>query len=285
MSYKRGRSKNNVTYLHKKNKKSVKNVKRKKNVKKRKVNLKNLSILVVGILILSFGLFKAGQGVTTLVKNIASKTTQTSEAETIELEKQFDMGEEQGLSTKKYTIFIDPGHGGEDNGMQNKETEVYEKDITLAIGKKLASKLSKHTDVDVVMSRSDSSKNLTTTERIEEASKAKADVMISLHMNAEYGGNTASGVEVYYKKDDINKTNELASLIQDSIKSYVEIRDRGVGVGRFDILDKSTVSAIMIKCGFITNTEEVKNLTGDKYLDEFTEGIAQGILSYIDANK
>ncbi|SCH18759.1 N-acetylmuramoyl-L-alanine amidase LytC precursor [uncultured Clostridium sp.] len=285
MSYKRGRSKNNVTYLHKKNKKSVKNVKRKKNVKKRKVNLKNLSILVVGILILSFGLFKAGQGVTTLVKNIASKTTQTSEAETIELEKQFDMSEEQGLSTKKYTIFIDPGHGGEDNGMQNKETEVYEKDITLAIGKKLASKLSKHTDVDVVMSRSDSSKNLTTTERIEEASKAKADVMISLHMNAEYGGNTASGVEVYYKKDDINKTNELASLIQDSIKSYVEIRDRGVGVGRFDILDESTVSAIMIKCGFITNTEEVKNLTDDKYLDEFTEGIAQGILSYIDANK
>ncbi|WP_195250753.1 N-acetylmuramoyl-L-alanine amidase [Romboutsia sp. 1001713B170207_170306_H8] len=285
MSYKRGRSKNNVTYLHKKNKKSVKNVKRKKNVKKRKVNLKNLSILVVGILILSFGLFKAGQGVTTLVKNIASKTTQTSEAETIELEKQFDMSEEQGLSTKKYTIFIDPGHGGEDNGMQNKETEVYEKDITLAIGKKLASKLSKHTDVDVVMSRSDSSKNLTTTERIEEASKAKADVMISLHMNAEYGGNTASGVEVYYKKDDINKTNELASLIQDSIKSYVEIRDRGVGVGRFDILDESTVSAIMIKCGFITNTEDVKNLTDDKYLDEFTEGIAQGILSYIDANK
>lgn len=285
MSYKRGKSKNNVTYLHKKNNK---NVKRKKVVKKRKINLKNLSILVVGILILSFGLFKAGQSVTTLVKNIASKTIQTSDAETVETPeatKQFDVSDEQGLSTKKYTIFIDPGHGGDDNGMQNDETEIYEKDITLGIGKKLALKLSKYSDVDVVMSRSDSTKNLTTSERIEEASKAKADVMISLHMNAEYGGNTASGIEVYYKKDDINKTNELASLIQTSIKSYVDVRDRGVGVGRFDILDKSTVSAIMIKCGFITNPEEVKNLTDDKYLDEFAEGIAQGILSYIDANK
>ena len=108
---------------------------------------------------------------------------------------------------------------------------------------------------------------------------------VSLQLNSEYGGNTANGVEIYYKESELYNVDELARYVQDSIVSYVGLKDRGVGVGNFGVLRSATMPAIIIKCGFITNPEEEKKLTDDKFINEFTEGIAQGILSYIDDNK
>lgn len=287
MSQKSGKNKNNVTYLNKSktNKSKANSVRSKKTVKRRKINIKNLAILVLGVLILSFGIIQSTKGITTLVKNISDKVVKTSEAESVELKNQFDLSEEQDSSIKKYTVFIDPGHGGDDNGMQNKETGKYEKEITLDIGKKISSKLSKYNDIDVVISRTDNTKNISTSERLEEATKSNADIIVSLQMNSEYGGNTASGVDIYYKSAELHEGKELATLIQESIKSYVEVKDRGVGMGDFDILKETTLPSVIINCGFITNPSDVKNLSNESYLNEFTEGIAQGILSYIDAHK
>ncbi len=44
---------------------------------------------------------------------------------------------------EKYTVFIDPGHGGNDKGTESKTSNRYEKDLNLQIAKKLANKLSK----------------------------------------------------------------------------------------------------------------------------------------------
>ena len=48
-----------------------------------------------------------------------------------------------------------------------------------------------------------------------------------------------------------------------------------------DSYKNGTVGAI-IYTGFITNEKESKNLTTDKYTERLGEGIAQGILSYVD---
>ena len=45
------------------------------------------------------------------------------------------------------------------------------------------------------------------------------------------------------------------------------------------------MTAIMIRCGFISNPEEEKKFTDEAFLNEYADGLAQGILSYIDANK
>ncbi len=43
--------------------------------------------------------------------------------------------------------------------------------------------------------------------------------------------------------------------------------------------------AALIECGFLTNPEEEKKLLSDSYQNKLAEGIAQGILSYLDNKK
>ena len=284
MSYRSNKGRNNVTYLHKNKKNNSRTSKNKKLNKKRKINKAKLSILVLGILFFSFGTIKATQSVAEVVKNVSYKMGKNNDEPVVEAEKQFDLSEEQKQSNKKYTVFVDPGRGGDDKGLQSKTTKNYEKDITLEIGKRLASKLSNQSDINVIVSRSEDV-NISTSERVNQAKQQKADFLVSLQLNSEYGGNTANGVEIYYKKDELYRVDELARYVQDSIVSYVDLKDRGIGIGDFGVLREATMPAIVIKCGFITNPEEEKKLTDEKFLNEFTEGIAQGILSYIDANK
>ena len=42
--------------------------------------------------------------------------------------------------------------------------------------------------------------------------------------------------------------------------------------------------AVLVECGFLTNDEEAKNLKDEEYQETLAEGIAQGILTYLDTN-
>ena len=244
-----------------------------------------MGILVISLCIVLIGVFQLTKGVGSFIKTATSKIDAQSTEEIPEATKQFDVSEEASSNTKKYTIFIDPGHGGDDKGFKSNSTENYEKDLTLRIGKKVASKLSSYDDVNVLISRSDDV-NLTNEERLEQAVSQKADILVSLQMNTEGTNKTsASGMEVYYKKDDVNNASELATYVHDSILAYVSLKDRGIGASTDGILKNANMTAIMIRCGFISNPEEEKNFTDEKFLNEYADGVAQGILSYIDSQK
>ena len=57
--------------------------------------------------------------------------------------------------SRRYKIYIDPGHGGNDVGTISKSGKVYEKDIVLEISKKVVEELSNYSNVDVIVSRSE----------------------------------------------------------------------------------------------------------------------------------
>jgi N-acetylmuramoyl-L-alanine amidase len=86
---------------------------------------------------------------------------------------------------KNRTIIVDAGHGGPDNGMHGPiggRTTLYEKDITLAVSKRLARTLEER-GIDVVMTRSrDTLIALSDRGRI--ANQRKGDLFISIHVNA-----------------------------------------------------------------------------------------------------
>ncbi len=253
--------------------------------RKNKVSKTKVGILVIGLCIILVGTFQAISGISTIIKNTTSKIDAQVTEEVPEATKQFDISEEANSNAKKYTIFIDPGHGGDDKGFKSNSTENYEKDLTLLIGKKVASKLSSYDDVNVLISRSDDV-NLTNEERLEQAVSQKADILVSLQMNTEGSNKTsASGMEVYYKNSDVNNASELATYVHDSILAYVPLKDRGIGQSTDGILKNANMTAIMIRCGFISNPEEEKNFTDEAFLNEYADGLSQGILSYIDANK
>lgn len=183
---------------------------------------------------------------------------------------------------KNHTIFIDASFGGTENGYTTKNG-VKAKDITLSLAKKVNKELSKHSDIDVVMSRMDDIR-LSSDERLDLINNSNADLMVSIRTNGQSSGFTATGIECYFNEEN-NYSKEsfnLANIVQDMTLNYVDAKKRYIINANFDILNKSNMPSIIIQTGFITTPSDEKNLTNEKYQDELASGIAQGILNYID---
>lgn len=127
---------------------------------------------------------------------------------------------------KKFTIVLDAGHGGSDHGANRHYGDlgtVREKDVTLAITLKLGRMLEKNKDYKVIYTRKiDEFPSLT--ERTTLANRSKADLFISIHVNAST--KTAPyGTETFVQGPDQNKTNlEVAKAENDVI--YLDDKDR-----------------------------------------------------------
>ena len=107
-----------------------------------------------------------------------------------------------------FTVVVDPGHGGRDPGAIGSNSK--EKDIVLAVGKKLGDLIKdNHKDVHVIFTRN-TDKFVELDKRAVIANKAKADLFISLHCNALDKRRTSpQGVETYVlglhrSKDNLN---------------------------------------------------------------------------------
>ena len=104
---------------------------------------------------------------------------------------------------KHRLVVVDAGHGGPDRGMQGpigQRTTLYEKDITLAIAKKLARELESR-GVDVLMTR-ETDTLIALGDRGKIANRAKGDLFISIHVNAANPNwkdpAAARGIETYF---------------------------------------------------------------------------------------
>lgn len=93
-----------------------------------------------------------------------------------------------------YTIVIDPGHGGKDAGALGSQGN-QEKNIVLAIAKRLAKKINENKNMRAILTR-DSDKFLSLRERLQFTRKNDADVFIAIHADA-YFDKSASGASVY----------------------------------------------------------------------------------------
>lgn len=91
-------------------------------------------------------------------------------------------------------------------------------------------------------------------------------------------------LKLIIQKEKNDGSYELAKQIQETITSYIDVRDRGVKPERFQVLLQSKMPAVLIECGFLSNDEEAKKLKDEAYQESLAEGIAQGILTYLDTN-
>ncbi len=106
---------------------------------------------------------------------------------------------------RRVRVVIDPGHGGKDPGAPGGDG-IWEKDVVLAVGRRLADKLRATGEFDVAMTR-DSDVFLALEERTAFANAHDADLFISIHCNASPNRHTA-GMETYY----LNNTNDRGTL-------------------------------------------------------------------------
>ncbi|HEX5634216.1 MAG TPA: N-acetylmuramoyl-L-alanine amidase [Gemmatimonadales bacterium] len=93
-------------------------------------------------------------------------------------------------------VVVDPGHGGEDRGARG-AGPVYEKNITLAIARKLVDRLNEIPGVRAVLTR-DGDFFIPLRERYHIAEKVNADLFVSIHCNSSRRRGRGSGSEVYF---------------------------------------------------------------------------------------
>lgn len=156
--------------------------------------------------------------------------------------------------SKKLKIFLDPGHGGHDPGAvgtKSKEAENVLK-VALALEKKLKAqghevKLSRRTDT-----------YLTLKQRADLANAWGADVFISLHDNSAVT-KIATGFETFIFNGNVSEDSiKLQQHVHNTIASGIGLRDRGMKRANFAVLRLTSMPAVLIEYGFISNLMDEK---------------------------
>ncbi|MFO7832244.1 MAG: N-acetylmuramoyl-L-alanine amidase [Desulfuromonadaceae bacterium] len=221
-------------------------------------------------------------------------------------------------SSRRLRIVVDAGHGGKDPGAVG-ANNLYEKDITLALSKRLARVLRQSLDCDVHLTRTEDV-YLTLQQRTAIANRVGADVFISVHANASEN-KKVRGTETYFlnfSKNDkavevaarennmslrevgdlelilfdlmanskINESSRLATEVQTSMISQLQqrfssIRDLGVRQGPFYVLLGADMPSILVEAAFISNAQDAKLLLDRKFQETTVQGIARGVKAYL----
>lgn len=187
----------------------------------------------------------------------------------------------------QHSIVIDAGHGGIDGGAIGKKTGITESELNLKYAKKLQNLCCEY-GLKVVMTREDmnglysedapNKKKSEMEKRKRIINESGADVMVSLHMNS-FPLSNCQGAQVFYAKGS-QQGFALAKSVQNSIcKTFKNARDY-VTVGDYFVLNYSSIPAILIECGFLSNPFEETALQKDDYCEKFCQNILAGVLSY-----
>lgn len=200
-------------------------------------------------------------------------------------------------AVSKPIIVIDAGHGGEDGGTQS-ASGILEKDINLSISKKLNNILIKD-GFHTVMTREDDrliyDENLSTMRskkssdihnRLSIMKRYPDCIFISIHQNY-FTESKYSGAQVFYRPDH-NESRSLAQNIQESIVSSVQkenTRQIKSCTSSVYLIYNAPVTAVMVECGFLSNTQEAEKLSDEKYQNDIAYAISEGLKNYLQLRK
>ncbi len=192
----------------------------------------------------------------------------------------------------EYTIIIDAGHGGEDGGTSSK-SGILEKDLNLTIAKKLYDTCNEK-GLKAILTREDDKllydpmsdykgkkKILDMQERLRIANATEKGIFISIHMNA-FPEEKYKGLQVYYSPNN-SDSQILAKKLQENVAQNLQsFNKRQIKNGKdIFLLNRLSIPAVLIECGFLSNTEEAYLLTEDEYQNRlvsiFFETIRQEI--------
>lgn len=157
---------------------------------------------------------------------------------------------------KERVIVIDAGHGGKDTGAVG-PNGTYEKDVVLAIARKLERLIRAEPGMRAVMVRN-GDQFVDLRERAELARKAKADLFISLHADA-YVSNDVKGSSVFTLSEH-GASSEAARWLAD--------RENAALVGGVQLKGKDKILASVLLDLSQTATLEASNRAAAKILGE-----------------
>ncbi len=222
------------------------------------------------------------------------------------------------LGLKVRRVIIDAGHGGHDTGAIG-PGGTREKDVALAISKKLAARL-EAAGLEVVLTRDDDT-FVKLEDRTRIANRQKGDLFISVHCNAAVS-NKMRGIETYTLNTSSNRysirlaarenattergvgdlqyiladlatkantgeSSHLADRVQRSLirnlsVDYKGVKDLGTKEALFFVLLGAKMPAILVETSFLSHPEEEERLADDTYQTKVADSIAEAVGGFLE---
>lgn len=214
------------------------------------------------------------------------------------------------------TVVIDAGHGGEEVGAQGARGTL-EKDVTLAVARRLRTMIESRLGLRVFLTRDDD-RMMTLDERSAYANSQKADVFVSIHANAGIRP-AMKGAEVYYLSIDpviadarrvaessgdalpalgggvrainlipwetaqarhVDQSSALAGMVEQALRSRVPMSPRAVQQAPFRVLVGANMPAVLVEVGYLSNPEQEQAAVSGPFQDQVAQALYDAIVQF-----
>lgn len=185
-------------------------------------------------------------------------------------------------------IALDPGHGGIFPGaIGTVPFELYEKDVAWAICAKLAALLKKNRH-QVVLTRHgdvnlDKNINQDLRKRAEIATRAGADLLLSVHCNA-FSDPHPEGIECWYRPESPDAEALARTLQQTLAKTFSDHLNRGIKPKNLALFRHLHIPACQIETEFITNPAQLEFLASEFNQEKIAQTLAHALQQFAPGN-
>lgn len=224
--------------------------------------------------------------------------------------------------SKKFTVVLDPGHGGIDSGAVGRH-QTLEKEIVLAFAKELKARFDAEGNVEAILTR-DSDVFIPLNDRVQFARQSNADLFISIHADS-IRENYVRGATVYTISDKAsdnvaasiaeseNRADEIGGInfadepedVADILVDLARRETLGFSVqfarlavsklqeetkminnphrhAGFRVLRAPDVPSVLIELGYLSNAEDEKQLTQASWRAKIVNQIAESVSRFAE---
>ena len=187
-------------------------------------------------------------------------------------------------------ILVDAGHGGTDPGKTGSAGSD-EKDLNLEIARRLqsylemggASVLLTRSEDEMLSDGSQATKKGDMKIRGELIRKYHPDLFISIHQNSFRDGKYW-GPQVFYREGS-SQGQQLAEAIQEKLNLFTGSSRQCKSNTDYYILKQSEDTAVLVECGFLTNTAEERKLNDEGYQKKIAWSIYSGMNTFFEESE
>jgi len=223
-------------------------------------------------------------------------------------------------SRQRYTVVVDPGHGGVDPGTVGRSGS-YEKHITLSMARAIREALESMGTYRVSLTR-DRDIFIPLRERIQIAREADADLFISIHADSiknrkikgpsvytlserasdkeaaalaekENKADLIAGIDLsrnsqevtnilidLAQRDSMNQSARFASLLVGELRKRTKVLRNTHRFAGFAVLKAPDVPSVLLELGFLSNREDERALRSSSYRKRLAVGVAKAVDVY-----
>ena len=221
-----------------------------------------------------------------------------------------------GSRARLETIVIDPGHGGDDTGALSGDG-VEEKAITLAVAQRLRALIETRLGIRVVLTRGDD-RNVSLDERSAVANNSKADLFLSLHMNASPVAGVAGAAVLSLRLDregedarraaaseavtlpvlggslrtidliqwdlaqarHVDRSAVLAEMLEARLRAHVTMSSQPRQRVPLRVLAGVDMPAALVEMAYITNPEQAQLALSETFQTSVTQAIYDAVVAF-----